>query len=253
VEVAEKSTFIKLDRNILNWRWFHDANTLKVWIYILAKANVKPRDFENITIERGQFVTSYANMAKELDMSVQSVRTALNHLKLTNEVTSTSTSKYTLISVLNYSLYQDKSTSKSTNHQQASNKPSTNDQQQYKNDKNDKNVKNVISYSSTAPQNELSKFEIFYSSYPKKKKRVEAEKAFAKLNPDDVLFQTILTALENQKQSEDWKKENGRYIPLPSSWLNGRRWEDEVPNIPKAKDNIAAYDIDAYEKMLNEK
>lgn len=71
-------------------------------------------------------------------------------------------------------------------------------------------------------------FEPFYKAYPKKKARRDAEKAWAKLNPSPELTQTILTALEKQKRSEEWQKEGGKYIPYPATWINGRRWEDEV-------------------------
>jgi phage replication O-like protein O len=71
------------------------------------------------------------------------------------------------------------------------------------------------------------KFDAFYKSYPKKKARRDAEKAWSKLNPDESLFNSIMASLERQKASQDWKKECGQYIPLPATWINGRRWEDE--------------------------
>ena len=68
-------------------------------------------------------------------------------------------------------------------------------------------------------------FEQFWCAYPKKKDKERARKAYAKVN---VPIQVIVDAIEAQKKSDDWIKENGRFIPYPSSWLNGRRWEDEV-------------------------
>lgn len=70
-------------------------------------------------------------------------------------------------------------------------------------------------------------FETFYSAYPKKRARRDAEKAWAKLKPDEALLETIMQALEAEKQSPDWQKNNGQFIPYPASWLNGRRWEDQ--------------------------
>lgn len=72
------------------------------------------------------------------------------------------------------------------------------------------------------------RFEQFYSAYPKKKSKQQAQKAFAKLNPDVPLLNVMLTALEKQKQSDEWHRDNGQYIPYPASWINGRRWEDEA-------------------------
>lgn len=56
-----------------------------------------------------------------------------------------------------------------------------------------------------------------------------------KLNLTDELQQTILAALEKHKKSEDWKKDAGKFIPYPATWLNGRRWEDELKRGEKRK------------------
>ena len=48
-----KTTYIKLDRNILNWRWYKDANTFRLFIHLLLKANIRDHDFEHVTIRRG--------------------------------------------------------------------------------------------------------------------------------------------------------------------------------------------------------
>lgn len=76
------------------------------------------------------------------------------------------------------------------------------------------------------PASDSPLFAQFYEAYPKKKAPVAAEKAWQKINPDEQLLATMLSALEWQKRSIDWQKASGQYIPLPASWLNGRRWED---------------------------
>lgn len=68
-------------------------------------------------------------------------------------------------------------------------------------------------------------FDAFWSAYPKKKDKANAQKAFKKV---DAPIEVLLNAIEKQKKSADWLKENGRFIPYPSTWLNGRRWEDDV-------------------------
>lgn len=72
------------------------------------------------------------------------------------------------------------------------------------------------------------KFGVFWSAFPKKKAKKDAEKAFKKLSPDDDLMAVILAAIEKAKTSEQWTGHNGKYIPHPARWLNGRRWEDET-------------------------
>ena len=71
-------------------------------------------------------------------------------------------------------------------------------------------------------------FEQFWNLYPKKEKKKETRKWFEKHKPNQELFNKILVNLEKQKKSKQWA--NKQFIPLPSSWLNGERWEDEITN-----------------------
>jgi hypothetical protein len=77
-------------------------------------------------------------------------------------------------------------------------------------------------------EKDKAKFNDFWEVYPKKKSKGQAETTWNKLSPDNDLLTLILTALETARKSEDWLKENGKYIPYPSSWLNAKGWEDEV-------------------------
>lgn len=75
-------------------------------------------------------------------------------------------------------------------------------------------------------------FDLFWSAYPKKKAKGDAEKAWAKVKPDHALSELIIAAVLAQKLSEDWTKDGGKFIPHPASWLNAKRWEDEVTPAP---------------------
>ena len=141
--MAERSTFVKIDRNITRWRWYTNANTLLVFLHLIINANVTDHSFEGITICRGQLVTSYPSLANSLNMSIQQVRTALGHLKSTGEITVARHPKFSIITVVSYDSYQ-RTTGKSTQNQQSINSQATVDQQQYKNIKNNKNEKNNI-------------------------------------------------------------------------------------------------------------
>jgi hypothetical protein len=68
-----------------------------------------------------------------------------------------------------------------------------------------------------------ARFEKFYSEYPKKMARKDAEKAFRQLNPNDELLNKMLAALSSQKASKQWSE---GIIPLPATWLRGERWND---------------------------
>lgn len=119
---------------MIKWGWYHDANTFRLFIHLLLTANYEPRIFEGRTIERGQRVASYSGLSKETEISVQSIRTSINHLKSTGEITTESTAKFTIITIKNYDSYQQP-TSDLTNDQQAANKLLTSNQQQWKKDK----------------------------------------------------------------------------------------------------------------------
>lgn len=72
----------------------------------------------------------------------------------------------------------------------------------------------------------VQKFEQFYELYPKKQKKEETKKWFIKNKPSEELFNEILKSLDKFKKTEQWK--NKQYIPLPITWLNQKRWEDEI-------------------------
>jgi len=71
-------------------------------------------------------------------------------------------------------------------------------------------------------------FAAFWLAYPKKVSKGQAERAWAKIGPDEQLVERILHAVERASASADWCKEGGQYIPHPSTWLSGKRWEDEL-------------------------
>lgn len=154
------TTFIKLDRSIAKWRWFRDRNTLQLWIYILLNANVTDRDFMKITIHRGQLATSHQSLSEATGLTVNQVRTALEHLTSTGEITIRRHPKFLLISAVNYDLYQgwaqadhNQTTIKpQSDHRQTTDKP-----QQYNNERM-KEVKNAIMKECEEPTHSHGRF-----------------------------------------------------------------------------------------------
>lgn len=71
-------------------------------------------------------------------------------------------------------------------------------------------------------------FDAFYALYPKHVGKAAALKAWNKLKPNAELQEIMAKALMEQKQSAQWNKDGGQYIPNPATWLNQHRWEDEV-------------------------
>lgn len=77
----------------------------------------------------------------------------------------------------------------------------------------------------------VERFLKFWKAYPKKIGKGAAEKSWIKYEPSEELLVTILRAIEKQQCSIQWQKEGGQFIPNPATWLNQRRWEDELASI----------------------
>ena len=120
--------FIKLYKKMLKWEWYDDPNTKILFLHCLLKANWEQTKWHGIEIEPGQFITSLKTLAKEVKLSIQQVRTAIEHLESTGEITSKPQSKYRIITVNSWGCYQGsnkQSNKQVTNKQQASNKQVT--------------------------------------------------------------------------------------------------------------------------------
>lgn len=107
MEKSQDPGFIKISRNILDWEWYSDPCTKSVFLHCILKANWKDKTWKGVKIKRGQFVTSLASLADETGLSMKNVRTALDHLKSTNELAIESSPKGRIITVKNYAKYQD--------------------------------------------------------------------------------------------------------------------------------------------------
>lgn len=79
-------------------------------------------------------------------------------------------------------------------------------------------------------------FDAFWAVYPRKVGKGDAKKAFAKVKAP---VSVLIAAVNTQKQSQQWLKDNGQYIPNPATWLNQGRWEDELPTNEAAKGVVA--------------
>lgn len=81
----------------------------------------------------------------------------------------------------------------------------------------------------------LQGFAEFWIKYPRKTAKQDAEKAWARLKPSVELQSTLITAVDQQAKSLDWTKDGGKFIPHPATWLNGKRWEDQLTDAPLSK------------------
>lgn len=98
--------YIKLFRQMTEWEWYKEPNTKAVFLHLLIMANHSPGRWQGIKIDRGQHLTSIKKLAEETGLSSKNVRTALNHLKATNEVAIKTANRWTLVTIENYDKYQ---------------------------------------------------------------------------------------------------------------------------------------------------
>ena len=98
--------FIKIHRNLLEWRWYHHSAMVHLLIHLLLRANYADKEWGLITIKRGQLVTSRLSLCRETGLSEKVVRNSLQKLVQTGEIEMKATNRHTLITVVNYDDYQ---------------------------------------------------------------------------------------------------------------------------------------------------
>lgn len=143
--MSGRNGYIKLHRKMLDWGWYQNQNVKDLFIHLLLIANFKESQFEDMTIYPGQIITSINSLSKETKLSTRNVRTALDKLEKSKILTKQVTSRFTIITIENWELYQENNfevTNQVTSDRQASDKQVTSDRQHHKNAKNAKNENN---------------------------------------------------------------------------------------------------------------
>lgn len=134
--------FVALHRSLLSWGWHADPATGWLFVNLLLMANWTDSEWRGMTIKRGQLITGRKALAAQTGLSERQIRTALDHLKSTNELTIKSTNKFSLITIVNYGKFQDvQSDIDQQNDQQVDQRPTSNRPQLNKDNKEQQSVK----------------------------------------------------------------------------------------------------------------
>jgi len=249
---AEERTrgWIKLHRKVLDKAWLASPKLWAFWSWCLLRASRNNRtiilDHQVVHLAPGQLLFGRKKAAQALRQSEQSIRTHLKFLaRVERSITIQTTNKYSIITIVNWQTYQAGGVEDGhqANQPFTSNSPTVGHKQEWSNNEKKKEL-------SLVSEDQLSQFNLFYEAYPVKKGGQSAMKAFAKLNPQNGTFETILTALEAQKAQHDRMKAAGQWVPewpYPATWLNKRRWEDEVQT-QGTIDEETMSPIEAYKK-----
>lgn len=239
--------YVRLYRSLLNWEWYTDEHTKTVFIHLILTANYETQQWRGITVNRGQRIYSRASLAQELRMSERSIRTALNHLISTGEVTNQTTPQYSIITIKNYDEYQQ-ATNEVTNDRPTTDQPSTSDRPLCNKAKESKKAIKII-YSEYR-----NAFLKYCPSLPKpedsenwsdgRKKRIRDKKMTAV---------EMSTVFERVEKSDFLSGRNGKWSGCSLDWiLKPENWkkiiEGNYDNRGPAKpEHKPSYDIEEYE------
>ena len=124
--------WIKLYRSMLHWEWADVPEMVALWVRLLIMATHEEQQWHGKTISRGQLVTTYLYLSEETGITMQKLRTCLERLKKSGQITMEVTNKYSVITICKYDSYQDVEEAE----QHTSNTPATSEQHINKNDKN---------------------------------------------------------------------------------------------------------------------
>ncbi|MFH1635028.1 MAG: hypothetical protein ABIG63_13620 [Chloroflexota bacterium] len=215
--------WVKNYRKIKDWEWYTSPNMAHLFQHLIRQANHEPQKWHGQVIERGQIVTGLHSLSQETGISVRSLRTCLERLKSTGELTRKTTNRFSIITISHYKTYQEAPNSSDKQSDKLPDKQATSKRQASDNKQECKELKNEKKEEATT-----TSFDIFWKQYPKKVGKGAARKVWAKLKPSETLVEKILGAVAEQKESIQWNKEGGQFIPHPATWLNQERWGDEL-------------------------
>ena len=146
--MANDTTYIKLFHKMLTWGWYGDTNTFRVFMHILLRANYKESEYLGHKIGAGECVFGYNAWSEELGLSVRQLRTAISHLKSTNEIRVRATNRFSVITVVKWEFWQIEEGVATTQRQakrQASDKQATTSKE-YKNTTTTPTIEEVRKY-----------------------------------------------------------------------------------------------------------
>ena len=148
----QQNGWIKIHRKLIDWGWYDDPYTKAVFLDLLLRAVWEHSEYRGIKLDPGDVIVGRQAMAKRLGISEQNVRTALNHLKSTNEITSKSTNRFTVVTIVKWRDYQvfDYETNQQTNQQLTTYK----EYKKYKEDKEGEVIYNVSTQNETDPDDD---------------------------------------------------------------------------------------------------
>lgn len=240
--------WVKLHRKILEWEFYNDMPVRSVFIHLLLTAEFDTVECHGITVQRGQMITTLAELMDCLGITKKQVRRALSDLQAHNQITIVKTHRHMILTVVNYDSYQD---SASDTQNQGHAKGHANRKKRARNttpqvpldiDNYDDEMHNegtqtpekghAKGHTYTIDKKEERKeesvhaahcsFEVFWDLYDKKLDRYKCEKLWAALNDDDkaAIIEHVPRYVASCPEAQ--------YRKNPQTYLNGKCWNDDI-------------------------
>jgi|GEM_PF-1447735 len=230
--------YTKLWRKSLDSTVWKNPNLWRFWTWCMMKATHKETTevvgYQEVHLMPGQLIFGRTKAAKETGLSEQTIRTCLVGLKKTQNLTIESTNKFSVLTIVKWEDYQQdngRPTSKTTTNQPASNQlVTTNKNKDTRTQKEEEKNPPYPPQGGGAKYLYSKSFESFWEVYPKKIGKGAAYKAWQKVGKrGDVSALALLDAITSQVEAQHFTNQRGEdMVPNASTWLNQRRWEDEL-------------------------
>lgn len=232
--------YIKLHRKLLEWCWYDDDTVFRLFIHILLKANYRAVKWHDITIERGQLLTSTVKLSEELHRGRSTIVRAIEKLESSGVIKAKSTPKYTLITILNYEKYQEIPEEKADN-------------------RCDENRTTDDTSKRTTADTSNGQLPIQQADTSKEVKEYKEEKEYKEVSSTDTAPPTTtsekdlvdlygIKAVEKyKKRFETWKQKKGarvKCIPTIAEWMK----KDKVPK--KTAEVTSSFDSSYIDEMI---
>jgi rubrerythrin len=234
--------FVKVYRELYEHPIVHkDNDYLSVWLYLLLNATHTEykAEFKGqvITLKKGQLLCGRISISEKSMVEQSKVERILKRLISEQMIEQQTSSKNRLITILNWDKYQ---IVEQQNEQQVNNKRTTSEQQVNTN-KNDKNVimkeerlkikdkdNTFNDFAIVEVVDEVETwFDFFWKEYPKKVVKKDAYTKFRKIVKTKEVFDDIMQDVHKRKNDKEFIKNNGQFVPFPTTYLNQERWKDE--------------------------
>jgi hypothetical protein len=181
-----------------------------------------------IALKRGQVLTSMLALADKWRWNRGRVRSFLDLLERRGEISQSSDSRRTILTICNYPKWNDPQPTNRTANRQSTDTKSTTDRHVQESEESEKAKKQTLAAGGD--------FDEFWKVWPKKVKKAAARKAWDQLNGNRPQINLVLDAIRWQSKTDQWRKDDGRFIPYPATWINAEQWNDEPTEIAHEPD-----------------